>query len=1457
MKEKQFLEKKRSLRWLLPHIFFMSLFLFSFSFEIYAQFGPEINISETITRPVSITTADIDGDGDLDIFAVSPDDNILGWYENLGDQNFSKIKLISTDVYGSRSISTADLDGDGLIDVLCAIHNDNKVSWYRNLGEGIFGNQQIMTSGFGPAELVYVADLDADGDMDVISAHGLHDGEYNTVVFTNNGSGLFAEGQVLSNLAVISVTVGDFDDDTDPDIILRLKIPGSWNELAICENLGENTFSEPEILFSLPISAASAPLPFIDLNGNDNMDLVFELNENYLGWYENHEELAFAFVDTIGFYHGPIKRFFVSDKDGDGDMDVLAFTRITEDSNDLSYYFVWYENNGNGFEDFQIIDLPFIGPLDNYLSDLTGDGLDDLIISRRMNSSQSLAWRPNLGGTNYGPEQAISNGISPVNVVTGDMDADGIIDILCTTHEDRLVIYKGLGDLNYAPKAFLTDEEILDNIAIGDLDNDGDLDIVGRKQYQFGTMLIWMENLGDLNFGVPIVISGIHYSGSLKVKIHDMNDDGHNDILYSHDADFYNFSWVENSGGGVFTSPPVYIIISTTDKEDFYPADFDNDGDLDILAEVDYPDDTAIVFFENNGSQYSYTILTYDATFFYPFDFNEDGYLDIVAAISSLDQIIWYENVQDGTFSDAQLILENLDLVKISYPADLDNDGDTDIISMSFSQNVSSQFELCWHEKLADQTYGEKQVIDILQSTGNILVDDLDHDGDLDILIYSDSWNQILVYQNYTYNRDVLNGRLFYDLDQNGDFDSTDVGFDLMGVYSLPQTDYSFTTPDGIFGLDLTDMPGSYTIHPETLVGWSLTTDSMSYTVIIDSSDVLTYDSLYFGFYPDSVFTILEPELTGGFPRCNSGVNYWIDVENQGTSLPSGIIKFELDESITYLSSFIEPDSIIEQNIYWHFDSLLCFSSKIFSVQVQMPNFNSMGETLNSVISVFETSPDGDVLYTASDTLDQVLVCAFDPNDKAVTPKGIDTEGFIPLDQGLEYLIRFQNTGNDTAFTVTIRDQLDPNLDFNSVNPISSSHQPMDVNVDQNGQIKFIFENIMLPDSNVDNLGSQGFVKFSVSQLPNLLPNTPIVNTAGIYFDINPPVITNTVLNTIECYTIPLPVISYNSPYLEAVVEGDFSFQWYLNGEEIDGAVEETLIPSNEGNYTVLVTDIYNCNKLSSELYFFVTTINLPIIHICQNDSASIFGNHEFESGLFIDTLSNIQGLDSLIYQELDVHQPDYLELEIQACTGDSIQIGDSYYFETAQITDSLQSIYGCDSIIVRNLVFYEKPEVILEPFDIDTICTIYPSFDLPQGLPDGGSYSGPGVINGEFYPENAGEGYHTIYYWYVNEFGCQSTDSISITIELCLSTVHQITGFKLEIYPNPTSGEIIFEKKVKKGKDLDISIFDGNSKLIISQKFLRNDDRLIIDISNEASGTYFVHIFQESEKYIFKLVKK
>lgn len=185
------------------------------------------------------------------------------------------------------------------------------------------------------------------------------------------------------------------------------------------------------------------------------------------------------------------------------------------------------------------------------------------------------------------------------------------------------------------------------------------------------------------------------------------------------------------------------------------------------------------------------------------------------------------------------------------------------------------------------------------------------------------------------------------------------------------------------------------------------------------------------------------------------------------------------------------------------------------------------------------------------DILCRDAVAAYDPNQKEARPIGYQEEHFIEANTRINYTIQFQNTGTDTARKVVIQDMLSPLLNPATFRKGSSSH-PYEVVMSGEGMLSFIFDNIMLPDSNVNLAGSQGYVSFQIEQQPNLPVGTVIENEASIFFDFNPPIITNTTFHTIgedfilvEVGTVRVPDLDvqvYPNPFREATLI-------YIDGE--------------------------------------------------------------------------------------------------------------------------------------------------------------------------------------------------------------------------------------------------------------------------------------------------------------------
>lgn len=162
-------------------------------------------------------------------------------------------------------------------------------------------------------------------------------------------------------------------------------------------------------------------------------------------------------------------------------------------------------------------------------------------------------------------------------------------------------------------------------------------------------------------------------------------------------------------------------------------------------------------------------------------------------------------------------------------------------------------------------------------------------------------------------------------------------------------------------------------------------------------------------------------------------------------------------------------------------------------------------------------------------------VDSYDPNDKQALPSGYGAEKIILPNTRLEYKIRFQNTGTDTAYQVIIKDRIAEHLDIKSLRPGASSH-PYTWGITEGRYLSFTFEDVDLPDSTTNLIASQGFVTFTVDQKADLPLGTVIENTAAIYFDFNPPIFTNTFRHKLGTFFEDLPTSSKELVWEEMIV---------------------------------------------------------------------------------------------------------------------------------------------------------------------------------------------------------------------------------------------------------------------------------------------------------------------------------
>jgi hypothetical protein len=358
-----------------------------------------------------------------------------------------------------------------------------------------------------------------------------------------------------------------------------------------------------------------------------------------------------------------------------------------------------------------------------------------------------------------------------------------------------------------------------------------------------------------------------------------------------------------------------------------------------------------------------------------------------------------------------------------------------------------------------------------------------------------------------------VSGTVYYDLNENGVKDVGELNAYGNVIRSEPFGLFAMTNLSGFYYASTSSLAdGTYELYPEVDEHWKISSDSLVYTLNIDDA-FEDRDSLDFGIAPDTLIYEVLSDMTRSQRRCNDTINVWLSYTNSGTTIASGRVHLELDDSLYYVSASVLPDSIVGQHVYWHYEGLFYDDSDLIVVQVGTPD--GIADTVLNTYTITVDS-SGVEMFSEVDTDGVVITCAYDPNDKTPEPLGVGEFGYIsPETETIEYLVRFQNTGTDTAINVVIKDQLDENLDWNSFELLSYSHD-IELAMSVEGEISFIFNGIMLPDSNANELASQGFVKYKIDLLPGLPLETSIFNTAYIYFDFNPAVVTNTTINTLH-----------------------------------------------------------------------------------------------------------------------------------------------------------------------------------------------------------------------------------------------------------------------------------------------------------------------------------------------------
>jgi uncharacterized repeat protein (TIGR01451 family) len=324
-------------------------------------------------------------------------------------------------------------------------------------------------------------------------------------------------------------------------------------------------------------------------------------------------------------------------------------------------------------------------------------------------------------------------------------------------------------------------------------------------------------------------------------------------------------------------------------------------------------------------------------------------------------------------------------------------------------------------------------------------------------------------------------------------------GIDDYITYSNALGDYRFSVPSGSYAINVVPPNALYkACKSDTQLNFASGNDTTTLDLPLGVVEYCSFQTV----------RITSPLLR----RCFDNNAYYVQYQNEGTASENNVVvTLTLDSLLSYVSSTLPVATQVGQTLTFNVGDLQPGQTGQFVVTVKVSCDASLGQVHCSSASISPVTTCATNLPDLAQTTDcQANIGAFDPNDKRVYVDGVADKSYVDIGQPLTYLIRFQNTGTDTAFNITVQDRITPMLDLTTLTPIMASH-PYEVEIDRDRVVRFIFKNIMLPDSNINEMASHGFIKFSIGQSAGNQLGSRIKNAADIFFDFNAPVATNEV----------------------------------------------------------------------------------------------------------------------------------------------------------------------------------------------------------------------------------------------------------------------------------------------------------------------------------------------------------
>jgi uncharacterized repeat protein (TIGR01451 family) len=1056
--------------------------LIGFSFLGYSQnWEQNVSILEDFWNSEAL---DFDGDGDLDILYMSgvymydTNESYLYALENDGSNNFSRLVLLSRfeNPFSFHYFKTADFNVDGLPDLL--VNSDSGVEILKNLGDfnletAYTGYQNTIASEYySSPNSSFIADFDSDGFNDLLQVKSdifiWYKGTDQPFNYTE---------QPAIELPLTECGFLLLNNDEIPDIIGRGEDYMQYQTLGV----GDGTFSN-ELINSYFDSWC---LNCVDLNNDGFLDKVSFETTNIQVLLTN-EDFSYEYIaiNTSYQFYGS-----VGDYNGDSFVDILAVG--------AGQYTLALNQGDNSFQSSSYTSSEYGMNQPKISEDFNQDGYDDiwcwgeahqLVFGAQDFDLENLYIEDMLYPKLYLHDYAMFKYDDHKVIASGG--PEGLCSLLIDDN----------GIVNESTVFFEFEETNCNIMGTADLDNDDDLDIVvDLISTDFLNHEIKIAEILDdgshIIHSIPNV-AGYYDSYStyrFDPVLSDIDGDGLVDIF---STDYYEIGYYKNLGGFQF----IYTTIGG-----LYPlniGDLENDGDIDFFGYCDPMNETFVCALVNDG-QGNFTEIPY--AFEYAFDFidysllkdvNNDNLADMV--VNSSDVMALYLNDGSQSFN-----------LEYEYYNDVQFQS---VPSTNFIEDhyVSLECTDGLGLRAVDVLTGEiLNTISAYPATSTTVAKfmDVDGDGDDDVLFdYLYDSKRIYCLKNYMVSAFNASGSVYIDSNANGVLDESEITVDI-GNLSV-SGDYQFINQntDGTFQVHNNSGEFTCTLLIDENV-WSFSTAS-SFTVNLTADNPL-YE-FNFGLVPVGIVQSVSCDFVLSNNLCNQQNVAVVTIENDGNTIVEAGLAVQLDPLFQFISS--DPVPTFNFNNVLNFDdsTIAIGEVMIVTIQLQNPDESFLGNLFQ--FNVASTIIISDIpVETDYCSWSAIVQCAYDPNDKQELTTLVN-EGLFESGAVLEYLVRFQNTGNAPATNVRIDDQLSSSLDWTSLEILSASH-PYSVSMTSDGLASFHFDNINLPDSFSNEAASHGFIKYAIRTLDTMNEGDGVYNTAYIYFDDNPAVITNTTQN--------------------------------------------------------------------------------------------------------------------------------------------------------------------------------------------------------------------------------------------------------------------------------------------------------------------------------------------------------